>query len=92
MYITTTLRGRNLLLRLYQTDWCPYCVRVRRKMSELKIEYSKIDVPDSKRDRKELLEISGQYGVPTLVTEEGRVIADDDDAIIDYLVNEYTKS
>lgn len=77
------------MLRLYQTEWCPYCVRVRLKMTELGIDYININVPRNKSDRTELMEISGQCGVPTLVTEDGRIIADDDDAIIEFLENEY---
>jgi glutaredoxin 3 len=73
------------MLKLYQAEWCPYCARVRSKMTDLLITYININVPRAKADRKELLEISGQAGVPTLVTEDGTVIADDDDAIIAYL-------
>jgi glutathione S-transferase len=54
-------------------------------MTELCITYINANVPRSKSDRTELLEVSGQTGVPTLVTEDGRIIADDDDAIIAYL-------
>jgi len=73
------------MLKLYQAEWCPYCARVRSKMTDLQITYINVNVPRSKPDRKELMEVSGQAGVPTLVTEDGRVIADDDDAIIAYL-------
>ncbi|NLN75059.1 MAG: glutaredoxin [Armatimonadetes bacterium] len=73
------------MLKLYQTEWCPFCARVRSKMTELCITYINANVPRSKSDRTELLEVSGQTGVPTLVTEDGRIIADDDDAIIAYL-------
>lgn len=79
------------MLKLYQAEWCPYCVRVRAKMTDLGITYININVPRAKPDRKELLEISGQTGIPTLVTEDGKVIADDDDAIIAYLEEHYKK-
>lgn len=79
------------MLKLYQAEWCPYCARVRSEMTELGINYININVPRSKSDRKELMEISGQSGVPTLVTEDGRVIADDDDAIIAYLEENFGK-
>lgn len=78
-------------LKLYQTEWCSYCVRVRARMAELGIDYTAINVPNSKAERKELLEISGQTGVPTLVTTDGKIIADDDDAIIDYLNENFDK-
>ncbi len=80
------------MLKLYHLEWCPYCARVRAKIAELGIECEKIDVPPDKSSRAELIEISGQAGVPTLVTEDGRVIADDDDAIIAYLEERYKKS
>ncbi len=73
------------MLKLYQAEWCPYCARVRSKMTELGIDYMNMNVPRAKADRTELMEVSGQTGIPTLVTEDGKVIADDDDAINEYL-------
>ncbi len=79
------------MLKLYQAEWCPYCARVRSKMTDLELTYINVNVPRSKPDRKELMEVSGQTGIPTLVTEDGTVIADDDDAIIEYLEKHYAK-
>ena len=39
--------------------------------------------------RTPLIEISGQSGIPTLVCEDGTVIADDDEAIVSYLEKNY---
>lgn len=78
------------MLKLYQAEWCPYCARVRSKMTDLVLTYVNINVPRSKSDRMELMEASGQTGIPTLVTEDGQVIADDDDAIIAYLEKNYS--
>ena len=80
------------MLKLYQAEWCPYCARVRGKMTDLVLTYINVNVPSSKADRKELIEVSGQAGIPTLVTEEGRVIADDDEAIISYLEERFGAS
>jgi glutaredoxin 3 len=79
------------MLKLYQVEWCPYCARVRSRMTDLELTYINVNVPRSKPDRKELIEVSGQTGVPTLVTEDGQVIADDDDAIIAYLDKNFRK-
>jgi glutaredoxin 2 len=73
------------MMKLYQAEWCPYCARVRSRMTDLCLTYINVNVQRNKADRKELIELSGQPGVPTLVTEEGQIIADDDDAIIAYL-------
>ena len=77
------------MLKLYQAEWCPYCARVRSKMTDLEITYINVNVPRMKADRKELTEVSGQGGIPTLVTEDGKIIADDDQAIIEYLEKSY---
>ncbi len=80
------------MMKLYQVEWCPYCARVRAKMTDLCLTYININVSRAKPDRKELIEVSGQMGVPTLLTEDGTVIADDDDAIIAYLEENYGKT
>jgi len=77
------------MMKLYQLETCPYCARVRAKMAELGLSYVTVNVPAARAQRKELIEVSGQAGVPTLITEEGEIIADDDDAIIAYLDAKY---
>ncbi len=77
------------MLKLYQAEWCPFCARVRSRMTDLLVTYINVNVPRSRADRTELVEVSGQGGIPTLVTEDGRVIADDDEAIIKYLDEHY---
>ena len=78
------------MLKLYQAEWCPYCARVRSKMTELGLTYINVNVPRDKADRTELLEVSGQTGIPTLVDGDV-IIADDDDAIIEHLAKRYGK-
>ena len=72
------------MMKLFQVEWCPYCARVRSRMTELVLTYINVNVPRSKEDRTELREVSGQTGVPTLVDGD-IIIADDDGAIIEYL-------
>ena len=43
------------------------------------------NVSRSKAERKELMEVSNQTGIPTLVCEDGSLICDDDEKIIAYL-------
>lgn len=72
------------LMKLYQVEWCPYCWRVRMKMTELELTYITINVPHDRAMRSELFSISGQNGIPTLI-DGTTIIADDEDAIIAYL-------
>ncbi len=78
------------MLELYQFEECPYCVRVREKLSEMCLDFIARNVPRKKEDRKMLIKVSGQNGVPTLV-DGNTVIADDDEKIIEYLEKNYSK-
>ncbi|MBV8149107.1 MAG: glutaredoxin [Candidatus Eremiobacteraeota bacterium] len=73
---------------LYQTEWCPYCVRVRGELDRLGLEYEIVNVPDEIEKRIKLKELFGTAGVPSM--SDGNVkIADDDEAIVDYLLDTY---
>jgi glutathione S-transferase len=79
--------GRKTAMVLYQAEWCPYCVRVRKKMTDLLLDYEIVNVAHSHAERDEVKKVSGQTGIPVLV--DGDVILDDDDAIIPYLEKTY---
>jgi len=79
------------MMKLYQAEWCPYCARVRSHMTDLQLTYINVNVPRNKADRSELVEIAGKPGIPTLVDGD-TIIADDDDAIIEYLDRTYAKA
>jgi glutathione S-transferase len=79
------------MMKLYQAEWCPYCARVRAHMTDLGITYINVNVPRSKDQRTELVAIAGKPGIPTLVDGD-LIIADDDDAIIEYLDRKYAKA
>jgi glutaredoxin 3 len=73
---------------LYQTDWCPYCVRVRGELERLGLEYAIVNVPDEHGKRTMLEELFGTTGVPSIADGDVK-IADNDDAIVDYLRHTY---
>jgi glutaredoxin 3 len=75
---------------LYQTEWCPYCARVRARMTDLLLDYKIVNVPRSHAERALLNELFGMTGVPSMIDGETK-IADDDDAIIAYLEQKYAR-
>ena len=75
---------------LYQAEWCPYCARVRSKMTDLLLDYKTVNVPRDHAQRHEVKEASGQTSIPVLV--DGDTVLDDDDTIIPYLEKTYGKS
>lgn len=79
------------MLELYQFEECPYCTRVRTKMTDLGVSYIIHNVPRDRSRRDELEKVSGQRFVPALVDKEHDVmIADDDEKIVEYLTETYS--
>jgi glutaredoxin 3 len=79
--------GRETDMVLYQAEWCPYCARVRKKMTDLLLDYKIVNVPHSHAERDEVKRVSNQTSIPVLV--DGDVVLDDDDDIIPYLQKKY---
>jgi len=53
-------------LALYQFQSCPFCVKVRRKVTQLSLQVELKDVLNSPQAREELMAGGGQYQVPCL--------------------------
>ncbi len=80
------------MLELYQFEECPYCRRVRTKLTDLEMSYIIHNVPREREVRIELEKISGQKFVPVLVDPNtGMTIADDDEKAVQYLEEMYRK-
>ncbi len=79
--------GRPTEIVLYQAEWCPYCVRVRSKLTDLLLDYKNVNVPRPHSERGIVKEVSGQTSIPVMV--DGDVVLSDDDDIIPYLEKKY---
>jgi glutaredoxin 3 len=69
---------------LYQAEWCPYCARVRAKLTDMLLDYKIVNVPQDHAARTNVKALFGVTGIPSM-TDGDIKIADDDDAIIAYL-------
>jgi len=74
-------------MKLYHVDWCPECEVVRARLDELGVSYESVIVPDSRPQRTEVYEASGQYYVPVL-TDGDQVLSETPD-ILSYLESKY---
>ena len=83
------MRDTNIVL--YQAEWCPYCAHVRQKLTDLLLDYKCVNVPRSHSERTNVQEVSGQTGIPVMVDGDVK-IADDDEAIVEYLEKTYGKA
>lgn len=74
------------MLELYQFESCPFCAKVRQKLTALGIDYIIRNVPRSEPEKREFLkQISGNEQVPVLVDLDNNVIMKESDDIIAYL-------
>ena len=76
---------------LYQAEWCPHSSRVRQCFTELGVSFIARPVPAEPADREELRRKTGSDEIPALVTEDGAVINEDAEAIIDYLEQRHSE-
>ena len=75
-------------IELYQFEGCPYCSKVRSKLSELQLDFIARQVqPNGAREKVQ--EISGQTGVPVLVDNKNDVVMNESSDIVDYLEEHY---
>jgi glutaredoxin 3 len=78
------------MLELYQYEECPYCQVVRRKLSELGLDYLCRNAPWGRPDKDRVLRaISGNTKVPYLVDPDEGVYLADPMEIVGYLEERY---
>ncbi len=75
------------LLELYQFEGCPFCGKVRQKMTELGLDFIARQVNPNDRTRVE--EVSGQEGVPVLKDPNTGTVMPESDDIVEYLEEHY---
>lgn len=78
------------MLELYQFEECPHSQKVRQRLSDWAIDYILRNVPKNLEKRTQLMKVSGQAKVPTLVdSDRERILAGDENEILSYLIEVY---
>ncbi len=72
-------------VKVYSTPTCPYCKMVKEFLEKNNVEFEDIDVSVDQEKAAEMVEKSGQMGVP--VTDIGGkiIVGFDEDAIMEAL-------
>lgn len=68
-------------IKVYSTEFCPYCVALKEFLQENKIEFNAIDVTQDLKAQEEMIEKSGQMGVPVVEIGDDIVIGFDRERI-----------
>ncbi len=61
----------NKPITIYTTPTCGYCKGAKEFMHTNNVEFTEIDVSSDQARAKEMIEKSGQMGVPVIVVGEG---------------------
>ena len=73
-------------IKVYSTDTCPYCVMAKNFFKEQNIEFQEINVAEDRNGAKEMVEKSGQMGVP-VIDIDGKIILGFDKEKIESILN-----
>lgn len=68
-------------VKVYSTPACPYCIRTKQFLKEHNIEFEDIDVSTDQDKAQEMVEKTGQMGVPVIDIEGEIIVGFDKDAI-----------
>jgi glutaredoxin 3 len=58
---------------VYSTPTCPFCIRVKQFFKDSGIQFEDIDVSENQEKAQEMIQKSGQMGVP-VIDIEGKLI------------------
>lgn len=64
---------------IYSTPTCQYCQQAKDYMKEHEIDYKEYDVSSDTERRKEMIEKSGQMGVPVIVLGDDLMVGFEQD-------------
>lgn len=73
-------------IKIYSTPTCHYCKVAKEYLKNKKIEFTEIDVKEDLEQRKKMIELSGQMGVP-VITVGDRVMKGWDEDIFDEMIS-----
>ena len=70
-----------MVIKVYSTQTCPYCHQLKDYLKENKVEFEDIDVGSNPEKAQEMIDKSGQMGVPVTEIDGEIVIGFDVDVI-----------
>ena len=72
-------------IEIYSTPTCPYCVMAKEFFKEKGVEFTDYNVAEDQDKAKEMIEKSGQMGVP-VIDIDGEIMVGFDKAKIEALI------
>ncbi len=73
---------------IYSTPTCPYCKRAKDYLSRKGIPYTDINVAQDREKAKEMIQKSGQMGVPVIIIDDNEISVGFNQALLDELLSQ----
>jgi glutaredoxin 3 len=68
-------------IRVFSTPTCVYCIVLKKWLDEKKVSYDEVDVSQDEEAQKEMVQKTGQMGVPVIMIDEEVVVGFDKERI-----------
>ena len=62
---------------VYSTKTCPHCVRAKEYLEDKNVEFEEIDVSEDQEKAREMVDLTGQMGVPVIVIDGEAIVGFD---------------
>jgi len=73
---------------IYSTPTCPYCKRAKDYLSRKGIPYTDINVAEDREKAKEMIQKSGQMGVPVISIDDNEIVVGFNQSLLDKLLSQ----
>jgi len=73
---------------IYSTPTCPYCKRAKDYLSRKGIPYTDINVAQDREKAKEMIQKSGQMGVPVIIIDDNEIVVGFNQSLLDKLLSQ----
>ena len=68
-------------VKVYSTPTCPYCIKLKNFLKENNVDFENVDVSSNQEKAQEMINKSGQLGVPVIDIEGEILTGFEEDAI-----------
>lgn len=58
-----------MIIKIYSTPTCPYCKLAKEWLKKQGVEYEDLNVAEDEKAKEEMIEKSGQMGVPVVLID-----------------------
>jgi len=68
-------------VKVFSTPTCPYCIKAKNYLKEKGVAFEAVDVSQDRLALKEMVDVSGQMGVPVIVVDGDVIVGFDQERL-----------